>query len=691
MLWMENKMNLLLSIIKSKTTYSIIVILGILFFTSKSIQLNYSDFTLTTPSGKTENFNFPAFAQSYESGVYKLHGTIEMGKYASTIVRIIPDDEILGLTINAVPVNLNMVSYQERRDYSKGFIYDLKPYLRTGKNDVEIIYSDQGGLMGVVISSVGDKSFNKILCGLLFLIGALLAYKFLTVSKLKPSIKILFLGALLIRIMYFMVTPPDVRDHDLGDHIGYIEYLTTHWAPPPLDYAVGGAFFHPPLYFYTGAIVYKIAQIFEPTNKFAIYRIEQLLSLAYAMGFVLFGLLILDQLINSVEAKKTTGKIYHPFRTSLNRIALNRRTSNQAAPKFSRLKILANTNNILDSKDLRQGLQSVEQTETGAQQRLSRKYWCAKLHDSGLFWIIGALFVFWPAAIIHSVRIGNDPMEYFLFTASLYYIAKWYVNDKKRDLIIASLIGAAAIVTKANGEILIAVLAIVGMYKMIKTKEYLAYFKLSIVPCLVLFIAFAITVAPGFILMLQGKRDKLYIDNIDGLSQANLVGNTAANYLWLDAKTYVTEPFTDPYDDRMGRQFFWNYLGKTGLFGEFKYSGLLCINTAVFSSLLELLMLAYIVLGVYYMTKDDFKRQAVILLSGFFLWAGITYMRMTFPANIDFRYIVPILLTFCTLYAGSIVNFQKRGAIRLANIGIAMSILFTLSGILFILGVFKNG
>lgn len=669
------------SLIKSKTTYLIIIILGLLFFTSRSMQLAYSDFALTTPSGRTESFNFPAFVQSNESGVYKLNGIIEMGEHSSTMVRIIPDDEILALTINKKPVNFDNISDQERRDYSKGFIYDLKPYLHIGKNEVEIIYTDSGGLMGVVIGAVGDPSFNRILYGLLFLMGVLLAYKFIKVSNLKTSIKILFLGALFIRIIYFTVTPPDVRDHDLGDHAGYIEYLTTHWMPPPLDYAVGGAFFHPPLYYYTGAIVYKVAQIFEPANKFAIYRIEQILSLIYSMGFVLFGLLILEQLINALEQKNSPLKIYRPFRISSNRTQINTKGSSQQ--KFRRL-----CSNYSEKSSY-----SISHTKVtpGQFKSVSAKQWYTRISVDGLFWIIGALFAFWPVAIIHSVRIGNDPMEYFLFTASLYYMHRWYRDDKKRDLMIASLMGAGAIVTKANGEILVAVLAVIGLYKMIKSKQYIAYLKLSIMPFSILFTAVAITVAPGLILMLQGKRDKLYIDNIDGLSHANLVGNTAANYLWFDAKIFVTEPFADPYDDRMGRQFFWNYLGKTGLFGEFKYPNLLCINTAVFSSLLEIFMLIYIMFGIYHMTKDDFKRQAVILLSGFFLWAGITYMRMTFPANIDFRYIVPILITFCALYATSIINFQKQGAIRLAGIGMAMAALFTLSGILFIFGVFING
>jgi hypothetical protein len=642
---------MLRSILMSKTTYLILIILGIIFLTSRLAQFNYSDFSLAYPSGKVESVKFPAFVQSFESGVYKLSGTIEMGRFASTRVRIVPDDEILTLTINKMPVDLSGVPLHERRDYTKGFIYDLKPYLHAGKNEAEIVYSDQGGLMGVVFSSLGDVWFNSIIYGLLSLIGLLLAHKFYTLTRFRTSIKILFLAGLFIRILYFAATPPDVRDHDLGDHTGYIEYLAEHWVPPPVEQAMGGAYFHPPLYYYTGAIVYKVAQVFLPNNKFAIFRVEQALCLVYSMGFVLFGLLILNHLIPSQKTQPSLSKVYQPFRASLAGSLVNRNRIN-----------------------------------TGER---SNNFW-AMFNVHGLFWIIGALFVFWPVAIIHSVRIGNDPMEYFLFTASLYYICCWYSDDKKRDLIIASLVGAAAILTKANGEILVAVLAVVGLYKMIKSKQYLDYFKLSIVPCCVMLIAVVITVAPGAILVLQGKRDKLYIDNIDGLSKANLVGNTASNFLWLDAKTFVTEPFTDPYDDRMGRQFFWNYLGKTGLFGEFKYSGLMCINTAVLSSLVLILMLIYIGFGIYTMAKDDFKRQAAVLLSGFFLWAGVTYMRMTFPANIDFRYIVPILLTFCSLYAFSIISFQKNGAIRLANIGKVLALVFIVSGILFIFGILKS-
>lgn len=627
----------------SKTLYLLIITLGLIAYNLQSIQPSFSNFTLTSPSGNSQEIDTPGFMQSPESGIYRLAGTLVMNDNASSTLRIIPDDEILSLAVNQRPVDLSFIPHEQRKDYNKGFIYDLSGYLHEGENQIEILYSDQGGKMGIVITAEGGENFAKLIYLLLTIFAVLIAVKLVNACKFSTPIKVLFIGALLIRLSYFMVTPGDVRDHDLGDHIGYSEYLTEHWMPPPIDYAVGGAFFHPPLYYYTSAIVYKATQLVEPNNKVAIYRVQQLLSLVYSMGFVLFGLMILNELLNLYRKPKNDTESINPTPT--------------------------------------QEVQEV-QDKLGMIARISKSF-----REDSLLWIIGALFAFWPAAIIHSVRIGNDPMLYFLFTASLYYIVRWYRHDQKRDLMIASLVGAAAIITKANGEILIAVLGVIGLYKMISTKQWATYFKMAIVPCVVMLLAVIITVGPALMLKMQGKRDKLYIDDISGLSQANLVGNTATNYFWFDVKVFITEPFTDPYDDRMGRQFFWNYLGKTGLFGEFKYPSLMSVNTAVSTSFLAVLMFIYMLCGIYYMAKEDFKRMAPILLSGFFLWAGVTYMRMTFPANIDFRYIVPIIITFCGLYAVSILSFERIGATRMANIGKTLSVLFSISSVLFIIGI----
>lgn len=624
-------------LLKSKTLYLLIAIAALFVAITTLIQPSVSQVSLVTPSGKTQTLEQLGFMESSESGTYRLSGTLRTNRFTSPVFRIIPDDEILSLAINGSPIDLHHIPHHLRKDYNRGFIYDLSPYLAEGDNTFDIVYFDRGGLMGIVFSAEAEGFRAVLLYALGTLFALLLARKLLRALHVSTPIKVLFIGALLIRIFYFSITPADVRDHDLGDHIGYTEYLSTHWLPPPVDYAVGGAFFHPPLYYYTGALVYRATQWIEPHNKVTLYRAQQLLSLAYSMGFVLFGLFLLNELLNR----------YHhwlvPSRTSNPTSALH--SSSQEIPS------------------------AITTTRTS------------------LFWLMGAMFAFWPVSIIHSVRIGNDPMLYCLFSASLYFIVRWYRQDQRRHLMIASLLAAAAILTKANGEILVAVLGVIGLLKILRTGEWARYCKMAIVPGLAMLIAVAITVGPGLILKLEGKRDKLYIDNIEGLSQANLVGNTAANYFWFDAKIFITEPFTDPYDDRMGRQYFWNYLGKTGLYGEFKYPSLLSTNMAVIGSFFAVLMAMYSLAGFYHMNRQDIKLMVPLLLSAFFLWAGVTYMRMTFPANIDFRYIVPILISFCGFYAACIISFERKGIRRMAVIGKLLAAAFTTSSILFIVGI----
>ncbi|HWV14372.1 MAG TPA: glycosyltransferase family 39 protein [Cellvibrio sp.] len=621
--------SLFLTLVKSISTYLIIAAIAFIAVKLNSMQIVYSDFTVTTPGGTTSATAFPFFASSNERGTYSLHGTATLTESSSRQVQIIPDDEIIGLAINGVAVNLEIIPIQQRRDYNKGFSYDLTPFLQTGTNQIDIYYTDGGGLMGIIMAPVQEDFYTRLLYILLTLALLFVIHLAIKNTSLSKSLQVLFLGALLVRVLYFIVTPADVRGHDLGDHMDYIKYLSVHWTPPPLEQATGGAFFHPPLYYYTGAVVHKITQWFDPINLHAYERAQQLLSLVFSMGFVFFGLLILSRLLDSY-------KTHH---------------NSQRFTWFS------------------------------------ASYWCSAYRENGLFWIVGALFAFWPVSVIHSPRVGNDAILYCFLTAGLYYLFRWYQQDNKRDLMIASICAALATTSKANGEILIAAIVLVGLYKMIRSRQWATYFKMAIAPGLVLFIGFAITVLPGLLLNLQGKREFLYFEDASGVSSANLVGNTAANLLWFDAKIFITEPFADPYDDRMGRQYFWNYLGKTGIVGEFKYDGKLATNTTIICSFLAVWMMLYIIVGFYHMRREDIKRQAPLILTGFLLWAGVTYMRVNVPVNIDFRYIVPALVSFCALYAVSIVTFRERGATRLANTGLAMAAAFTLSSIAFVFGL----
>lgn len=652
------KNNLSFGLLLTAIAILIIAIIAI----GKSSQLTYSDFTMTGPNGIKSEIQFPLYMSSPASGTYELSGTIIKKSLSGTRVQIIPDDEVVAILINGKPVNLSGIPESARRDYNNGFSYDLQEYLNDGENAIKILFTDTGGMMGINFKSLYSEkiaNLTLVLCGIFF---SLLIIK----MNLSRSFKALLLIALFIRLFYFSITPPDTRTHDQEEHLDYSEYLATHWLPPALEKAVDGAYFHPPLYYYTGAIAFKITHAFGSVSDREAQRIQQLLCLAYSMGFVYFGLLLI-------------GRFLHIPQPTPNGIALK---PGSAAPTLP-TKRSKEYGQYLNSKFI--SLLSSAKTSNRHSPTPSVSQW--PITERHLFIIIGAMFALWPSSVIHSVRIGNDPLLYFLFAASTYYIARWFSSNTKRDLLIASILTALTTLTKANGEILIAVIGVIGLAKMIKSRDWAYYFKLAIVPGFIVLLSLAITVGPGLLLKLQGKRDQLYIDNINNVSSALRVGNAAQNFLWFDAKIFITEPFTSPWQDEKGRQFFMNYLGKTGLFGEFGFSSSLARNTAVISSLLAVLMSVYILFGLYYMQREEFKRQTVVLLTGLLLLAGVTYMRITFPVNIDFRYILPILITYCILYASSITNFYRIGAQRMANIGLILAIVFTLSNFFFILGI----
>lgn len=611
-----------------KRIYLVTLLSLLSIFCFQITDLNYKNVSLTHPSGKTEKVKFPFFKNSGEVGLHTINGTIATGLFSAKRVRIIPDDEIISIQINNQNIDLNKISHHAKKDYRIGFSYDLSQFLTKEENAIQIKYKDFGGQGGIVFGQDERDSRTQFILIIVALLLIWLLFEILQKTKLRLSFKVILLAAFAIRLIYFGVTPQDVRDHDLGDHYYYVKYMSENWLPPSVEKAVGGAFFHPPLFYYTGAIVHKIAQWISPLNNLVSYRLVQLLETFYSMGFVLFGLLIIELLF---------AKYRKPIKSK--------------APF------------------------------------LSATYWKQVWKGDVITWVTGVLFAFWPVAIIHSARIGNDPLLYFLFAASLYFIYKWFYFEKNKDLYTGTILAAYAILTKANGAILVAVLLVLALYKAYTTNSWRYYFKLSRVPSAILILALGITFAPGIILKLEGKRDKLYVDDIAGLSKANLVGNTASNYLWFDIKIFITQPFTSPFDDRLGRQYFWNYLGKTGLFGEFNYKQLLCRNTAVILSLIAFCMFIYTLLGLYNMRRFDFENLLPLILSFLFLWGGVTYMRMTFPANIDFRYILPILIPFVSFFGLSILTYERQRRFKLVAIGLILTGLFTLNSILFILGL----
>jgi hypothetical protein len=173
------------------------------------------------------------------------------------------------------------------------------------------------------------------------------------------------------------------------------------------------------------------------------------------------------------------------------------------------------------------------------------------------------------------------------------------------------------------------------------------------------------------------------VGNSSGLNSNLKVKNEVGYYAYFDLEKFIIYPYTSPWDDALGRQYFWNYAFKTSLFGEFHLNGTPFGKTlAGVISLLVLPLLLFALWGALHFQGRD----APALLFGLALFAALAWARFQYPYSCtnDFRYIMPALVPLCG-FAVRGIQEVKDGRLRLLG-GFAV-LGFALLSALFILGL----
>lgn len=612
----------------SRRTTASLVCIVLLMLLTVFYDYGFTGFTITRAGEQAQPAELPLWERSKKpDGIYTLSGAIELSSLSPDRYQIIPDDKLLALTINDEPVDLSNVAESQLADWQYGFNIDLGEYLKTGENSIEFVFKDYSGLYGIrMLSDFGEAKLLPLRLLWAACLG-LLIWNVLVSVGLRRDLAALVLAGIGCRILYTIGTDFNVRGHDTDEHLDYIWYFVNNWRLPSVDAANGGAYFHPPLYYMIAAAFYRISELFHPHQPRYAYGVLQYLSVAFSAGFLVYSALLVD-------------KIFQVFRD----------------------------------------FKSAPASPVVASHRHYQRIGAAAL----------ALIAFWPSAIMHGARIGNDPLLYFSFIAGLYYIYCFFVQPSARLFLLGASFTAVAVATKANGAILVAVggIALLTVWRVQKPAVNLALIRKGLVPCMIIIAALALAFYPGIALKIKGDRTHLYVDNIDNVSSALRVGNRAGNYLWMDLKTFISKPYTSPYDDEFGRQYFANYLSKTGLVGEWSFSGTLAENTAVVLSAAYILMLLLLVIGFYHFRKGDFLNSSPVLWGYLLLLASVYYMRMTFPVNIDFRYVLPVLVPFAIFYNLGMIRLYESGKRRIATTGYTVEGIFVVASLLFLLHFF---
>ena len=329
--------------------------------------------------------------------------------------------------------------------------------------------------------------------------------------------------------------------------------------------------------------------------------------------------------------------------------------------------------------------------------------------------ICTALLAFWPAGVIHAVRIGNDVPYYTLSVIGIYFLLRWLVDKKGKYFYLAALFVALTITTKLNGLILVSlfvcvcllqlfrkvrtavsngklknfsakpftithVLQFIGLY--LKTPEYV---RKALFFIIIIALALYISLFRSISIALHDHHYSILDPNASSDSIDLKVNNSLCNLFCFDLNTYVNRPFTDPWSDEGGRQYLWNYFLKSMLFGEFSFPSMAGQFLARLLSLLLLLIIASSFIGIVSSIRKLTVPNLIMLLWLFFLLLSFLYFRYTnpFAPNQDLRYIFPIIIPLIYFFLTGIEFFIKRKLIALGSLACTLAFLFVLASCCF--------
>lgn len=302
-----------------------------------------------------------------------------------------------------------------------------------------------------------------------------------------------------------------------------------------------------------------------------------------------------------------------------------------------------------------------------------------------IYILVLGLFVTWPANSIFSVRVGNDLMFDLFYSITFYCILKWYWSEKTLFFFLTLIFTSLAIWSKTNGFLLYGILGCLLLFKFVQDKKQ--GLKAKHVLHITLFTLF---LSMGLYQSFHERFERLKVDsdtrlvvgNANGLGDDLVAENNAKNYLLFNPIKFVEIPFTDTRDESKGKSFFWFFLFKSSMFGEFSFDSPVLVFLA---RVLSALFLIFISMGLYGVIKStkDLNIFTPFLVSALILVFSLMIFRIEYPfsSSNDFRYIFPAVIPLVIFIATTLITLSRFN--RIFNFFVIVIGLFLISGIAF--------
>ena len=278
--------------------------------------------------------------------------------------------------------------------------------------------------------------------------------------------------------------------------------------------------------------------------------------------------------------------------------------------------------------------------------------------------VLSALLLAWPSGFLHAGRISNDNLSFFFNMAAFAMAAAFFRAPAPRHLYLGAGCMALAFATKSSAIVLVPVwLILVGLVAIrLPSAKRNRFFLpgLCLLGVLTAGVLFATVRTHTFTF---GRNPGLVVEN----SWVHLFG--------FDLPPFLAEPFASTWTDKGGRQFFWNMLWKTSLFGEFSMGGAAHAVLATFLSAGLLFLLLFGFVGGLH--GRLWKRRELLphLLFIAFSIAGIYYYRWKWSVSStnDFRFIYPIVPSLVIWYGAAWNHWREVYGKPASNAGLALA------------------
>jgi hypothetical protein len=200
-----------------------------------------------------------------------------------------PDDCIEQFTINGVIVDPAIAKFC---DYEEGHILDLARYIRDGVNVFEFTIHDDGGMGGINVTPASNDpvqigAYTAFILLLLWYAVTLVGH--FHIPRDRRLLAGVFIGGMLLRVLYVLSTPFRTRSYDVGGHLEYIDHIVKHWSIPLASN--GWEYHQPPLYYWLSAMWVHLNKLIGRAPDI-VYNDLQTASLFFSVGALFVSLWI---------------------------------------------------------------------------------------------------------------------------------------------------------------------------------------------------------------------------------------------------------------------------------------------------------------------------------------------------------------------------------------------------------------